>query len=215
MPPKQHKPKAATKPAAPSKRNRSSGTALPPNWPPHLPYLTAPRLSSVLAAPIPSTAAAPALSALNLHAPTPPSTPSPLVRIRRIDDPSHPAHGQHGLFAARNLPARSWILDYLGRYHAAEESDPASDYDISLDRESGVAVDAQSMGNEGRFVNDYRGVPGKERPNVEFETRRVGGKAGADGQLRMGIWVLSKDIKKGQELLVSYGKGFWDGRKAE
>jgi SET domain-containing protein len=107
------------------------------------------------------------------------------------------------------------VLDYLGFYHTAEESDPKSDYDISLDRESGVSIDAQSMGNEGRFVNDYRGVPGKERPNVEFETRRVGGKGDADGQLRMGIWVLSKEIKKGEELLVSYGKGFWEGRKAE
>lgn len=28
----------------------------------------------------------------------------------------------------------------------------------------------------------------------------------------MGIWVLHNSIKKGSELLVSYGKGFWSAR---
>jgi SET domain-containing protein len=105
------------------------------------------------------------------------------------------------------------VLDYLGYYHTAEESDATSDYDISLDRESGVAIDAQNMGNEGRFVNDYRGVPGKSRANAEFKTRKMSGKGGGEGQLRMGVWVGPKDIKKGEELLVSYGKGFWEARK--
>ena len=100
------------------------------------------------------------------------------------------------------------MLDYLGLYHTAEESDHASDYDISLDRESGVAVDAKGCGNEGRFVNDYRGVA--ERANVEFGDKRTG--AAGLGQARVAIFVGAREVKKGEELLVSYGKGFWEGR---
>lgn len=103
------------------------------------------------------------------------------------------------------------MLDYLGVYHTAGESDPNSDYDISLDRESGVAVDAAGCGNEGRFVNDYRGV--RERPNVEFGDRRTGDKGEGEGQARVAIYVGSKEVRKGEELLVSYGKGFWEGRR--
>lgn len=68
-------------------------------------------------------------------------------------------------------------------------------------------MDAAKGGNEARFVNDYRGVG--ERANVEFENRRVG------GQMRIAVMVGPREIKKGEELLVSYGKGFWDGRKGE
>ncbi|PWW80337.1 hypothetical protein C7212DRAFT_172105, partial [Tuber magnatum] len=135
-----------------------------------------------------------------------PSTPSALVRIRRITDPAHPAFGQLGLFAAKTLPARSFILDYLGYVHDDNDLDESSDYDLCLDRELRVGVDARSMGNEGRMVNDYRGVPGFVRANVVFETRSVG------GETRMGLWVASRDVKKGVELCVSYGKGFWKER---
>lgn len=102
------------------------------------------------------------------------------------------------------------MIDYIGVYHTAEESSAASDYDISLDRESGVAVDAAVGGNEGRFVNDYRGVPGLgegRRANVMFENRRVG------GQERVAVRVGGREVKRGEELLVSYGKGFWEGRR--
>lgn len=76
-----------------------------------------------------------------------------------------------------------------------------------------MGVDARRAGNEARMVNDYRGVPGLQRPNAMFETRRVGG--GERGEVRMGLWVASKDIKKGVELCVSYGKGFWKERVKE
>lgn len=110
------------------------------------------------------------------------------------------------------LPAKSIILDYLGYVHDPSDLDKTSDYDLSLDSELGVGIDASKMGNEARMVNDYRGVPGFERPNVVFETRRVGG---GTGELRMALWVGSKDIKKGTELCVSYGKGFWQERVKE
>lgn len=47
-----------------------------------------------------------------LHSP-PLKGPCPLVSITPIHDPKHPACGQHGLFAARNLLAGSLVLDYV------------------------------------------------------------------------------------------------------
>lgn len=71
------------------------------------------------------------------------------------------------------------------------------------------------IGNEGRYINDYRGIA--LRPNVGFQdfTPRISGATVLTCEVRMGIWVLGKKISKGQELLLSYGKGFWRARQAE
>jgi xeroderma pigmentosum group C-complementing protein len=99
-----------------------------------------------------------------------------------------------------------------------------SDYDLWLDHESDVAVDAARAGNEARFVNDYRGVPGRpeKKPNAEFRVvwdPRVGA-----GEKCMAVYVLpagkravgrarTVGIAGGEEVLVSYGRGFWQGRR--
>ena len=133
---------------------------------------------------------------------------SPVV-IMRIKNDKHPAKGQHGLFAAKKIPPRSHIINYVGEVHCDERS--TSDYDLSLLRlQDGVSVgvDASAMGNEARFVNDYRGVAG--RPNVFF-------REGLDevGEMCISVWSGTDVIKKGDELLVSYGKGFWKARMIE
>ena len=110
------------------------------------------------------------------------------------------AVGQFGLFAAKKIPPRTHLLDYLGEVHCDDR--PLSDYDLSLYRTPdglvSVGVDASVMGNEGRFLNDYRGI--RARPNAQFEERRVD-----DGELRMSIWTGSEMIKKGEEILVGVG----------
>ena len=109
--------------------------------------------------------------------------------------------GQFGLFAAKKIPPRTHLLDYLGEVHCDDR--PSSDYDLSLYRAPdglvSVGVDASAMGNEGRFVNDYRGIRGK--PNAQFEERRVD-----NGELRMSIWSGGEAIKRGEEILVSMSR---------
>lgn len=132
--------------------------------------------------------------------------PCPLVRIRRIDEAGHPANGQSGLFATKKIPPNTFILFYLGEVHADERE--GSDYDLSLFRTQegiSIGVDAQKMGNEARFINDYRGVAAK--PNASFKEVRT-----EAGELRIGIWSATTEIKKGEEILVSYGKGWWKAR---
>lgn len=136
--------------------------------------------------------------------------------------------GQSGLFAAKKIPPRTYLLDYLGEVHC--DNRQSSDYDLSLYRTPdglvSVGVDASAMGNEGRFVNDYRGI--RTRPNAQFEERRAD-----NGELRMTVWTGSEAIRKGEEILVStgvnsntlsltvlhpqvsYGKSWWSHRRLQ
>ncbi|KIO34292.1 hypothetical protein M407DRAFT_54133, partial [Tulasnella calospora MUT 4182] len=140
---------------------------------------------------------------------------SRLVKIQVIADPSHPARGQRGLFASQKIPPSTHILDYLGEVHSDDRLD--SDYDLSLLQSSSplsgndtetctnIGVDAMRMGNEARFINDYRGT-GVAKPNVDFREREV------DGELRMSVWSCARGLRKGEEILVSYGKSWWKAR---
>ncbi|KAF7437119.1 hypothetical protein PC9H_003953 [Pleurotus ostreatus] len=130
----------------------------------------------------------------------------PPVVIRAIASPSHPANGQFGLFAAKKIPPDTHIMDYIGEIHCDDR--PNSNYDLSLYRYPdglSVGIDASVVGNEARFINDFRGV--QPRPNAVFTEKRNG-----DGELRMSIWSSKDVIKRGDEVLVSYGKAWWRAR---
>jgi hypothetical protein len=118
-------------------------------------------------------------------------------------------------------------LQYLGEIHSSSTSSPTSkpdsktdshsnsDYDLSLDRDHGIGIDADKGGNEARFINDYRGIA--EKPNAEFKEIWDARKK----ERGMGVWVLpegksgkGKGVRKGEEILVSYGRGFWGARQA-
>lgn len=141
------------------------------------------------------------------------------VRITPVLARSHPAHGQNALRATQHLPPDTFILPYLGYVHDQSDTDEASDYDLSLDRELSIGVDATHMGNEARFINDYRGI--SHAPNAEFRDIFVS-VANNKVEKRVGVFVLSagksgkrtKGISSGQEILVSYGKGFWTERRS-
>jgi hypothetical protein len=146
--------------------------------------------------------------------------------ITFIEDEKHPAHGQRGLFAAENLEPDRFVCLYMGHIHnnSLSDTDPNSDYDLCFDRDIDLSVDASKSGNQSRCANDYRGIAG--RPNAEFRdcfikvpcTKRAGG---TKWERRVGIFVLSTGkagkrkygIRAGEEILISYGKQFWESRK--
>jgi hypothetical protein len=201
--------------------HQTSSASLPKNWPQSIIYLTTLHIPPPLtSASLQTTTITPPLDLnLTIIKPAPP-TPSPLVRITPISTPSHPAHGQHGLLALRSLPPSSFILFYLGTLHPSSTTDHESNYDLSLDRDLDLSIDATHYGNEARFINDYRGIR-PEGPNAEFRDCLV---EMTPGRLerRIGVFVLnagkarkrSRGIAKGEEIVVSYGKGFWSARKA-
>src|SRR6516162_2483535 len=96
---------------------KQSPNNLPKNWPAHLPYLKSPSYSPNL-----SLEQRAGLRIIPQDALSVPSHvlkgPSPLVKIVLITDPAHPACGQAGLFAARDLKPGSFIIEYLGVIHS-------------------------------------------------------------------------------------------------
>lgn len=108
----------------------------------------------------------------------------------------------------------------MGVVHTSADTDPNSDYDLSLERrvDEVIGCDATDKGNISRFYNDYRGT-GLERPNALFEIRswevKDGqGKVVGEGR-RMAVWAGPKGIEKGSEICVSYGRSFWAERAKE
>lgn len=146
--------------------------------------------------------------------------------IKIIEDEKHPARGQRGLFAAENLEPDRLVCLYMGHIHnnSMSDTDPHSDYDLCFDRDIDLSVDASKSGNQSRCANDYRGIA--DRPNAEFRdcfikvpcTKRAGG---SKWERRVGIFVLSagkagkrkRGIREEEEILISYGKQFWESRK--
>ncbi|GAA5885260.1 hypothetical protein JCM16303_005976 [Sporobolomyces ruberrimus] len=199
---------------------------MPPTAPPNFPSTV-----TYLSTPVPSRLLPPPLR-LVYCSPSPPSSlpnPPPRLQIRKIQDPTHPANGQSGLFNAtgKKIERGTFLRDYLGLVHLEREADQSSDYDLSLERirigddQDGkgekeewetIGIDATKMGAEARFVNDYRGT-GLPRPNAVFELRTWELPNGKGTAKRMAIFAGPHGIEKGSEICVSYGKGFWDNRK--
>lgn len=201
---------------------------LPKNWPEDVQFLTHQTYSTAVTAEnraalsrsTPDSASFAQITAEALK------EPCPQCEIQIITSEKHPAFGQRGLFAAQHLEPNSFICVYVGHVHtnSLSDTDPHSDYDLNYDSGPGLSIDAARCGNEARFTNDFRGIA--ERPNSEFRDcfvqvtseKRV---SGTKWERRVGIFVLSAGnaghrkggIKAGEEILVTYGKGYWEGRK--
>lgn len=201
---------------------------LPKNWPNDIKFITDQTYSAAVTSELrialsrstPETVTLAKIAAEALD------SPCSLVEIRTITDDSHPAFQQRGLFAAQDLKPDSFVCLYLGYVHtnSLSDTDPNSDYDLAYDKEGGLSIDSALCGNESRFANDYRGIA--ERQNIEFRDCLVQVKSEkrADGvkwERRVGLFVLpagkagkrAGGIKADEEILINYGKGFWEGRQ--
>jgi hypothetical protein len=197
-------------------------TSPPPSWPPGITYLTRSRLSPTF-----NKRHLPLLHSSSASSPNkPPSKhpqtqpfPKDLIKIKKITAEGHPAKGQLGLVALKKIDPKVRVIHYTGIYHTRPH--PESDYDLSVVRvtsdeepkegeESGetidIALDAARMGGAGRLINDYRGIA--SRPNCQFVDV-----VDENGWKGMEVWTLGAGVSKGEELLVSYGRNFWAGRR--
>lgn len=197
-------------------------TRPPQRWPASLPYLSAVHLDNSLTPEQrelyhPINVGEPDAVLVSSQCTFSPIS-NPAVVIEPIKTPSHPAYPQSGLFAARQLHPGTHILDYTGLLHSCPlPSCSTSDYDLAfLDRDASLAIDGARMGNEARFINDYHGIR-PDGPNAVFEEYfvKVKGVKGKEvWEARMGVWVnpACPGIAKGEEICLSYGKGYWRAR---
>ncbi|KAF9926578.1 hypothetical protein BGZ67_008060 [Mortierella alpina] len=135
------------------------------------------------------------------------SLSQPPYEIRLITSPpDHPVLGSYGLFATRTLFPGLHLLDYISLVVSDDFADPDSDHTLYLSND--LNLDASVHGNHGRFVNDFRRIRTQEQgPNVGWDLYRDA----ETGQIRMGCKVL-KRIRKGEEILCTYGKAYWKSR---
>ncbi|KAJ3322838.1 hypothetical protein HDV06_002699 [Boothiomyces sp. JEL0866] len=123
------------------------------------------------------------------------------LEVQRCPE-NHPSSG-YGLYTTINLEPNAFILDYNGIVDLDDNIPSQNDYCIHLHEK--LCVEAETKGNEARFINDYFNVA--SRPNVAFDTY-----VNYKGNLAVGVWVLNLPIEKDQELLVTYGHSFWKSR---
>lgn len=120
-----------------------------------------------------------------------------IAEARTITDRNHPLRGQAGLFATTNIPAETIVCGYGG------EVTPPVKSVYAAHLSAGLVVDATAVGSEGRFANDSSGIA--DAPNCclgVFDCPMTG---------RTLVCVRTVvPIKRGEELLVSYGDGYWD-----
>lgn len=107
-----------------------------------------------------------------------------------------PIHGR-GVFARRNIPSGTRIIEYQGaritgeeadRRHPANPDDPFHTFFFVLS--SGKVIDGNDQGNDARWINHACD------PNCESEEGRSGKR----------VYITAKrDIKRGEELNYDYG----------
>jgi len=109
----------------------------------------------------------------------------------------------HGIFAETDFSIGDFIGEYTGVIEnrtLVHDKDYAWSYPITTLDGTRSILDAKYKGNELRFIND-----GLE-PNCQVQYL-----IGNDNLWHV-IYIASKDIKKGEQLLVSYGPAYWESR---
>lgn len=110
----------------------------------------------------------------------------------------------YGIFAEQNIDKDDFIGEYFGVLREVKETSDNLDYAwyYSLDTMDGrrLVVDGKEQGNELRFIN-HADDPNTVRIDV----------LGRDGIFHV-VYVASRDIKKDEQLTVSYGEGYFTSR---
>ena len=129
----------------------------------------------------------------------------PGVAIRRVTDHAHPAYGQSALYATAGFRLGDVLGEYTGKVmpghwggeYVTRLWDTGANSDFYM-----PGVDAETMGNELRMINDFRGVPGATGPNCRFSRAAIRG-------FRAALIVAIKPIAPNEELLLDYGEVYW------
>ncbi len=128
------------------------------------------------------------------------------VTVHPVQIRNHPAYNRKGV--AKQLTCTEKIAkdEYLGSYggRISSSDEEWNPYKITP-KNCNYDIDGESVGNEMRYINDAKGVGNKE-PNVRFflSYRKLRGHSTVE--------VISlRDIEVGEEILASYGDGYWEG----
>ncbi|CCW69439.1 unnamed protein product [Phytomonas sp. Hart1] len=126
--------------------------------------------------------------------------PEDLVEVRVITDPRHPAYRQSGLFAKRTISNNTIVTSYAGFIEVFSTSCNSRTYTMGFGTiNDDYALDAEFVGNHGRFANDPRSIEGCTA-NMTAESR-----FNSRGEPFTAL-VARRQINEGEEILMAYGK---------
>jgi uncharacterized protein len=112
--------------------------------------------------------------------------PSPHVEVRR-------SSAGLGLFATRDIPKETFIIEYKGEKITTDEADRRGGKYL-FDVKKGLVIDGKARTNTARYINHSC------RPNCYAEIDEDAEK----------VRIFSKrNIKVGEELTYNYGKKYW------
>eukprot|EP01052_Picozoa_sp_SAG31_P010265 SAG31_NODE_557_length_14160_cov_18.420880_10_plen_157_part_00 len=132
------------------------------------------------------------------------------TEIKPIEDPKHPCSADkeysYGLFATQDFPPNTFVGQYAGAVKLHQPDDTSRYlvpfYTDKAGRE--YDIDAEHFGNEARFINDFRGVPGATGANVQFQACNCA----TTGYYFIAVMTTQR-VRKGTEFLVDYGPRYW------
>ena len=102
-----------------------------------------------------------------------------------------------GLFATRDFKKGDHIADYTGDQITLQDDQIGGPYVLAITRREGIDA-ARTNTGYGRWANDSRGSD--YSANSEFVINR---------NTRTGRLKSTRNIKKGEEIFVSYGASYW------
>ena len=129
--------------------------------------------------------------------------------IKRLQ-PGHPAYfegvSENGYFAVEDVPANTFIGEMTGRWKYKQKKDKSrylvKVYLTDINPDFDLDVDADSEGNEMRFVNSTS-FDLDIRENVRMET------VWCSGYLCIFLYTIT-DVKKGEEFILNYGNDYFE-----
>lgn len=121
------------------------------------------------------------------------------VKIKCIENKNHICYGQYGLYANYKIEKYDVLGEYTGyvtntggRYVAGFKN---------LDYTNNYGIDAENSGNELRFINDYRNIGIK--PNTILKNSFI------DKRPKI-LVIATENINEDEEILLDYGKGYYN-----
>jgi len=123
----------------------------------------------------------------------------PGVEVRNLPL-GHFLHGEQGLFAVKKFERFDVLGEYTGRIVGSEVL--YGHYLACLEdvpQEKSLGVDAETCGNEIRFINSYLNIAFE--PNVTMRTTYI-------NEFPHLVVVCMRDIEIGEEILLDYGEAY-------
>jgi SET domain-containing protein len=118
--------------------------------------------------------------------------------------PSRIVGADSGLYADKDFKRNQKITEYTGDEKSLDDYN-ADDSGYGFEYRAGRIIDARSTQSAlGRYINDCRTVNRERKEckgnNTKWSVSRRGGNVSIKAK---------KNIKKGDELYISYGRGYW------